>query len=106
MKIELDVKIVFGLIVEEYNSNLYHASLILDCKTLINQIPQVKISHCFYEANKCADASVRKGPALDRDLMYFDSSSVDLYLLLFYNNMGLYHEKHSHLNFIVVDSVR
>ena len=38
--------------------------------------------------------------------MYFDSSSVDLHLLLFYNNMGLYHEKHSHLNFIVVDSVR
>lgn len=66
----------------------------------------MKISHCFYEANKCADTSVRKDPTLDQDLMYFDSPSVDLYLLLFYNNKGLYHEKHSHLNFIVVDSVR
>ena len=28
--------------------------------------------------------------------MYFDSPFVDLYLLLFYNNMGLYYERHSH----------
>ena len=36
VKIELDVKIVFGWIIEEYSNSLYHVSLILDCRTLIN----------------------------------------------------------------------
>ena len=36
VEIELDVKIVFGWVVEEYSSNLHHASLILDCRTLLN----------------------------------------------------------------------
>ena len=54
------------------------------------------MSHYFCEANECADASARKGPTLDQDIIYFDSPSVDLYLLLFYNNMGLYYERRSH----------
>lgn len=39
MEIEIDAKPVFGWINKEYSSSLYHASLTLDCKTLISQIP-------------------------------------------------------------------
>lgn len=36
VEIEIDAKIVFGWIIEEYSSRLHHASLILDCRTLIS----------------------------------------------------------------------
>ena len=36
VEIELDVKIVFDWVAEKYNSSLYHVSLILDCRILIN----------------------------------------------------------------------
>lgn len=39
VKIELDVKIVFDWVAENYSSNFHHVSLILDYRTLINQIP-------------------------------------------------------------------
>ena len=45
MKIEIDAKTVFGWIIEEYSNSLHHASLSLDCDTLLSQIPQVKMSH-------------------------------------------------------------
>ena len=39
VEIEIDAKPMFGWIFEEYDSSLHHISLILDCKTLISQIP-------------------------------------------------------------------
>ena len=83
MEIELDAKLVIGWIFEEYNSNLQHAALILDCRTLISHIPQVRMSHCFREANKCANALARKGPELDQNIVYFDSMLMNLNMLLF-----------------------
>ena len=47
VEIEIDAKIVFGWIIEEYSSNLHHVSLILDCRALINWILQMKMSHFF-----------------------------------------------------------
>ena len=45
MKIEIDAKtVLFGWIIE-YSNSLHHASLSLDCDTLLSQIPQVKMSH-------------------------------------------------------------
>ena len=41
VEIEFDAKVVLGWVTKEFNSNLHHASLILVCRTLINQIPQV-----------------------------------------------------------------
>ena len=78
MKIEIDAKTVFGWIIEEYSSSLHHASHTFDCKTLISQIPQVKMSHYFHKANKCVDALAKKGSTLDQDIMYFDSPPYEL----------------------------
>ena len=64
--------------VEEFNSNLYHASLIMDCRTLISQIPQVKMKHCFREANICADLLARKGSSSNQGHFLFHSPPVDL----------------------------
>ena len=104
VEIEIDAKTTFGWIIEEYSSSLHHASLSLDCNILLSQIPQVKMSHYFHEANKCADTLTKKCPALDQDIMYLIVLLVNLCLLLFYNNVGLYYERRSPLNSIVVDS--
>ena len=39
VEIEVDARVSLGWMMEEYNYNLHHASLIMDCRTLINQIP-------------------------------------------------------------------
>lgn len=64
------------------------------------------MSHCFREANKCVDALAKKGLTLDQDIMYFDGPLMNLYLLLFYDTMGLYYERRSPLNSVIVDSAR
>ena len=60
VELELDANVVLGWVSGSFNSNLYHASLIIDYRTLINLISQVKMKHCFREVNKCTDFS---GPA-------------------------------------------
>lgn len=36
VEIELDVKIVFDWVAEEYSNSLYHTFVILDCRILIS----------------------------------------------------------------------
>jgi len=60
IEIEIDARVLLDWVTEEYNDNLHHASLIMDCMTLINLIPQAKKSYYFCEANKCANALVRR----------------------------------------------
>ena len=67
VEIEVDARVSLGWVMEEYNYNLHHASLIMDCRTLINQISQVKMKHYFCEANKCADLLARKGLSTNQD---------------------------------------
>ena len=51
MEVEIDVKVVSDWIINSNSSNLNISSLIVDCKTLFSRISQVKINHCFHEAN-------------------------------------------------------
>ena len=90
IKIELDAKVVLGQVTKEFNSNLHHVSFIMDCRTLINEIPQVRMELYFHEANKCANALARDS---SHYFMLFDSLPMDLCMLLFYDNYGLYYEK-------------
>ena len=38
VEIEVDAKVVLGWVTKEFNYILHHASLIMDCRTLINWI--------------------------------------------------------------------
>lgn len=69
VEIKIDAKFVFGQITKKYINNLDHATLILDCQTLISQNFQVKMSH-VYKANKCANALTRRGLTLENDFLY------------------------------------
>lgn len=65
----------------------------MDCRTLASRIPQVKLTHCYLEANKCVDALARKGPFNQLDFVIFDSSPVDISMFVFYDSIGMYYER-------------
>lgn len=50
------------------------------------------MNHCFCEANKYVDAMARKRFRSSQDLLFFDSPSMNLCILLFYDNIGLYYD--------------
>nr|POE76953.1 putative ribonuclease h protein [Quercus suber] len=64
----------------------------LDCRALINQVSQVRMMHCFCEANKCA-RTARKEPSLQQDFVVFDSPLADISMLLYYDQIGMYYER-------------
>jgi len=61
VEVELDAKAVVDMLVDSHYSNNAIAPLLEDCKYLISHIPQVRIKHCYREANRCADRLARKG---------------------------------------------
>ena len=91
VEIEIYAKIIFGWVFGNHNSNLHHIFLIMDCMTLINQIPQVRMNHCFRKANKGTDVLARKRSGSSQDLLFFDSPHIDFYMLLFYDNVGMHY---------------
>ena len=65
----------------------------MDCKAFINQVPQVRMMQCFREAKKCADALTRKESSLQQDFVVFESLPVDISMLLYYDQIGMYYER-------------
>ena len=66
--------------------------------TILKIIPravttQVRMKNCFREANMCVDALARMRSYSSQNFMFFDSTPVDLCMLLLYNTSGLYYER-------------
>ena len=94
VEIEIDARVLLGWVTEEYNGNLHHASLIMDCITLINLIPLAKMSYYFCEANKCTNALARRDSSSNQDFIFFNSPPMDLCVLMItrdYNMRGFVH---------------
>ena len=45
---------------------------------MISQLAQIRISHCYHEANSCADCLARIGAKQARDFVLFDAPPVDI----------------------------
>ncbi|KAK9999219.1 hypothetical protein SO802_018822 [Lithocarpus litseifolius] len=95
VEVEIDAKVVCGWITNSSSSNLNLSPLIVDCRTLLSRIPQVKLNHCYREANQCADALAKKGSVYQQDFMIFDSPPVDISMLLYYDSISMYYERTS-----------
>ena len=93
VKIEFDAIIMLGWVSGNHSSNSHHFSLIMDCRTHINQIPQVKMKHCYRESNKCVDVLARMGAGSSQDLLLFDSLHMELSMLLFYDYASIYYKR-------------
>ena len=59
----------------------------------LNWNPQVKMSHCLCEANKCVDTLARRGTASSQDFVLLDSHPMDLCMLFFYDNSSLDYQR-------------
>ena len=93
VKIELDAKIVLGWVSEDFNSNLHNTSLIMDCRPSSTKFFKWWWNIAFVKANKCANALIRKGLNSSQDYRLFDGPLMDLCILLFYDNYGLFYER-------------
>ena len=82
-----------GWVSNNDSSNLHHASLIINYKTLINQIPQVRMKHCYHETNKYANALVRMGANSEQEFLLFDNPLADFSMSLFYDSANMYYER-------------
>ena len=91
---ELDAKIIVEMLnnaESPNNTNLKFSSLLSDCRFLIENATQVRVTHIYREMNQCADFLARKGCCLREDFVIFESSpSEELDKLLVSDVNGLY----------------
>ena len=63
VEVKLDATTAISLVLSNSRTNGSLFGLVDDCRELLLQMPQVKVSHCFREANLCADALAKMGAA-------------------------------------------
>ena len=73
LEIDLGAKVVADLMCNTEILNTDNASIVVDYRLLISQFPQVKVSYCYHEANRCADALAILGYSQVLDFMYLNS---------------------------------
>ena len=81
LEIDLDAKVVADLMCNAKILNIDNASIVADCRLLISQFSQVKVSHYYREANRCANALTRLGCSQVLDFMYLNSPPPPLCIL-------------------------
>ena len=89
--VQLDAKAVVQLLANSSSSNLCALPLLDDCRKLVSQIGQVRISHCFREANCCVDFLARLGNHQDNCFVLHHDPPVDLLGLLSSDRVGVFH---------------
>ena len=91
VEIELDASAAISLLASNISSNRDLSGLIDDCRELLLQLPQVKLSHVFREANFCADALARMGSPVTNFNSHFASPPPHCVIpLLLADSMGMY----------------
>ena len=93
--VQLDAKVVVQLLSNSSSANICVLPLLDDCKHLISQIGQVRIRHCFHEANTCADFLARLGSQQDRSFVLLHDPPVGILDLLSFDRAGMYHSRYS-----------
>ena len=63
VEIQLDASATISLVASNVNTNGDLSSLVDDRRELLLPLPQVKLSHCFREANFCVNALAKLGSA-------------------------------------------
>ena len=91
--IELDAKVVMDWVSGNTTINIAHSTLISDCRQLMRQIPNLKVKHCYREANQCADRLAKMGTTQQQDFLLFSSPTLDIILLMLYDSAGVCYER-------------
>ena len=91
--IQLDAKAVIELLANPLCSNNVVTPIVDDCRLLLSQIPQVRLSHCYREANGCADFLAKNGITQDRDFIVYVDPPMELLELIRSDCSGMYHNR-------------
>nr|POF02760.1 putative ribonuclease h protein [Quercus suber] len=91
VEIELDAFATISIVASNVNTNGDLSSLVDDCKELLLQLPQVKLSHYFREANFYTDALAKLGSASSDVSSILVTPPPAITLHLSSDMMGLYH---------------
>ncbi|KAK9985659.1 hypothetical protein SO802_030610 [Lithocarpus litseifolius] len=75
---KLDAKAIIDVLQNPTQTNPIISPLLDDCKQLAVQILQIRFSHCYREANGCADSLARKGAKQDEFFCIFEYPPVEL----------------------------
>ena len=91
LEVKLDAKVIVEMLNNADISNKKFSPLLLDCRSLIASLTQVRIAHVYREANRCAYCLAKKGCCMRMNFVIFDvSPSDDLDKLLVFDINGLY----------------
>jgi ribonuclease HI len=90
VKVELDAKLIVNAITNNSCCHNALSPLIDDCRKLLSQLPQVKVLHCYLEANFCADALAKKGTSLEQDFILYPLPLTHVIPLLDKDTLGLF----------------
>ena len=94
LEVELDAKVIVGLLNSNKNPNSAYAPLLFDCRYLLGKLPQVRVPHVFREANKCADWLAKWGSVMKEDFVVFEFPFIaELETLVVKDNNGLYYAR-------------
>nr|POE97091.1 putative ribonuclease h protein [Quercus suber] len=93
-EVELDAKVIVGLLNSNKNPNFAYAPLPSDYKYLLGKLPQIRVSHMFREANKCVDWLAKWDNVMKEDFIVFEFPfAANLETLVAKNNNGLYYAR-------------
>jgi len=69
VEVEIDASAAVSLLSQATHTNGELSSFIDDCRNLMKSIPQVRLKHCFREANRCADALAKFEANMEDDFI-------------------------------------
>ena len=101
VEVEIDASVAVFLLSQATHTNGEFSSLIDDRRNLMKNIPQVRLKHCFREANRCTDALASFGANMEDDFVVFEYPPSLIVSLLYSDKMGL---SQDHICNIVVDA--
>ena len=71
--VELDAKIIVDILQSNQETNNSFSPLLMDCRLLLRNFPQSRVSHVFRKANFCANAMAKRGVSQVEDFVVFDN---------------------------------
>ncbi|KAL0011948.1 hypothetical protein SO802_007056 [Lithocarpus litseifolius] len=93
VEVEIDAAATIFLISCNSRSNGDFSGLVDDCRDLLLQLPQAKVSHCYRKVNFCADALAKLGASSSDGGSRFAAPLAVVNPFLLFDSLGLYRNR-------------
>ena len=87
--VELDAKVVVDLVLSRKPSHSPYSSLLNDYRFLLSRFQQVRVSHAFREANRCADSLAKGGCSLLEDFVVLELLPYDSFYVMLNSDISV-----------------